>query len=222
MLPRPGVQADERFLELGTPHHTRPQSAPFVRRAIPRDGPAHRPKSPAAQTAAQSLGRVVSWKLQKLRNSQVDSSASAAAPRSVDSIWDLGSKADLWVENGKLKQKIRELEEREREEEQRKESLRKQQEAAAAEAKKVKDMQEKQEQERRRKELQELEAKKAAEQQEKQQQQKTAAEPSQADVAKVRAQSCNPDGTFDVYQCDMDYPDLFTQCREKKAECEAQ
>jgi hypothetical protein len=56
---------------------------------------------------------VVSWKLQKLRNSQVDSSASAAAPRSVDSIWDLGSKADLWVENGKLKQKIRELEERE-------------------------------------------------------------------------------------------------------------
>jgi hypothetical protein len=46
--------------------------------------------------------------------------ASAAAPRSVDSIWDLGNKAGLWVENGKLKQKIRELDaQREREERER-------------------------------------------------------------------------------------------------------
>jgi len=123
-------------------------------------------------------------------------------------------------EKRKEEEKLK-AEKRRKEEEQRKENLRKQQEAAEAEAKKAKELQEKQEQERRRKELQELEAKKAAEQQEKQQQQKTAAEPSQADVAKVRAQSC-VDGTFDVYQCDMDYPDLFTQCREKKAECEAQ
>jgi len=121
-------------------------------------------------------------------------------------------------EKRKEEEKLK-AEKRRKEEEQRKENLRKQQEAAEAEAKKAKELQEKQEQERRRKELQELEAKKAAEQQEKQQQQKTAAEPSQADVAKVRAQSC-VDGTFDVYQCDMDYPDLFTQCREKLAECE--
>jgi len=35
--------------------------------------------------------------------------------------------------------------------------------------------------------------------------------------ANVRAQSCE---TFDVDLCNMDYPNLFLQCREKKAECD--
>jgi len=39
--------------------------------------------------------------------------------------------------------------------------------------------------------------------------------------AQLKAQPCtNADGEgFDVYQCDMDYPNLFSECREKQAEC---
>ena len=39
--------------------------------------------------------------------------------------------------------------------------------------------------------------------------------------AQLKAQPCtNADGEgFDVYQCDMDHPNLFSECREKQAEC---
>jgi len=101
----PADESDWGALNQGT----RPLSALFVRRAIPRDGPAHRPRSAAARTAAQDLGRRASLKLQELGSSREDTGASAAASRSVDSIWDLGDKAGLHVENSKLKQTIREL-----------------------------------------------------------------------------------------------------------------
>jgi outer membrane biosynthesis protein TonB len=94
------------------------------------------------------------------------------------------------------------------------------------EEQKRKEEEERKEQGRRRKELEEqfqffdkeMEAKRAAKRRQEQEQQQTAAHLSQSDEAKVRAQSCE---TFDVYQCDMDYPDLFSQCRGKQADCDA-
>jgi len=86
-------------------------------------------------------------------------------------------------------------------------------------AKKAAEMKRKADQKRK-----EEEEKRKADQKRKEEEERRKAEQKRAEEeekAQLKAQPCtNADGEgFDVYQCDMDHPNLFSECREKQAEC---